>query len=194
MSDKSIIDIVQEQGGFITTGKVKGRGEYEQLRRATEDGTLTRIRQGVYVETSALANNMIDVQRIVPNGVLCLYSTFANYGLSTQVPAATCIAIDAKRKVRLPEYPLIELYYWKKENLEFGVVEKEISGYMVMITDQERTICDAVKYRNKIGLDVCGEVIDNYLKTETRNISLLHEYAGKLRVKNTLIKYLETRL
>ncbi len=194
MSDKSIIDIVQEQGGFITTGEVKGRGEYEQLRRATEDGTLTRIRQGVYVETSALANNMIDVQRIVPNGVLCLYSTFANYGLSTQVPAATCIAIDAKRKVRLPEYPLIELYYWKKENLEFGVVEKEISGYMVMITDQERTICDAVKYRNKIGLDVCGEVIDNYLKTETRNISLLHEYAGKLRVKNTLIKYLETRL
>ena len=88
MSDKSIIDIVQEQGGFITTGEVKGRGEYEQLRRATEDGTLTRIRQGVYVETSALANNMIDVQRIVPNGVLCLYSTFANYGLSTQVPAA----------------------------------------------------------------------------------------------------------
>ena len=137
---------------------------------------------------------MIDVQRIVPNGVLCLYSTFANYELSTQVPAATCIAIDAKRKVRLPEYPLIELYYWKKENLEFGVVEKEISGYMVMITDLERTICDAVKYRNKIGLDVCGEVIDNYLKTETRNISLLHEYAGKLRVKNTLIKYLETRL
>ena len=29
MSDKSIIDIVQEQGGFITTGEVKGRGEYE---------------------------------------------------------------------------------------------------------------------------------------------------------------------
>lgn len=190
----TVIDTLQQQGGFITTGEVKSRGEYEQLRRATEDGTLTRIRQGVYVETSALANNMIDVQRIVPNGVLCLYSTFANYGLSTQVPAATCIAIDAKRKVRLPEYPLIELYYWKKENLEFGVVEKEISGYMVMITDQERTICDAVKYRNKIGLDVCGEVIDNYLKTETRNISLLHEYAGKLRVKNTLIKYLETRL
>lgn len=35
---------------------------------------------------------------------------------------------------------------------------------MVRITDLERTVCDAVKYRNKIGLDVCGEVIDNYLK------------------------------
>ena len=170
------------------------RDDYEHLRRATVDGTLMRIRQGVYAETSALANNMIDVQRIVPYGVLCLYSAFAHYGLSTHVPAATCIAIDAKRKVRLPEYPPIDLYYWKKENLEFGIVQKEISGYMVLITDMERSVCDAVKYRNKIGLDVCGEVIDSYLKNENRNITLLHEYAGRLRVKNTLIKYLETRL
>ena len=194
MDRKDIIETLQKQGGFMTTSEVKSRGVYEHLRRATADGTLMRIRQGVYVETSALANNMIDVQRIVPNGVLCLYSAFAHYELSTHVPAATCIAIDAKRKVRLPEYPPIDLYYWKKENLDFGVVEKEISGYMVLITDMERTVCDAVKYRNKIGLDVCGEVIDSYLKNENRNITLLHEYAGRLRVRNTLTKYLETRL
>ena len=48
----------------------------------------------------------------------------------------------------------------------------------------ERTVYDAIKYRNKIGLDVCGEVIDNYLKRETRNISLLNEYAKRLRLLN----------
>ena len=190
----TVIDTLQQQGGFITTGEVKSRGEYEQLRRATEDGTLMRLRNGVYAEMSALANNMIDVERIVPHGVLCLYSAFAQYGLSTQVPSATCIAIEAKRKVRLPDYPPIDLYYWKKENLEFGIIKKSISGYDVLITDMERTVCDAVKYRNKIGLDVCGEVIDNYLQKENRNISQLHEYAQKLRVKNILTTYLETRL
>ena len=194
MDRSTIIDTLQQRGGFITTGEVKSRGEYEQLRRATEDGTLMRLRNGVYVEMSALPNNMIDVERIVPHGVLCLYSAFAHYDLSTQVPSATCIAIEAKRKVRLPEYPPIDLYYWKKENLEFGIIKKSISGYDVLITDMERTICDAVKYRNKIGLDVCGEVIDGYLKKENRNISLLHEYAQKLRVKNILTTYLETRL
>ena len=110
------------------------------------------------------------------------------------MPSATCIAIEAKRKVCVPDYPPIDLYYWKKENLEFGIIKKSISGYDVLITDMERTVCDAVKYRNKIGLDVCGEVIDNYLKKENRNISLLHEYAQKLRVKNILTTYLETRL
>ena len=194
MNKGSIIDTLQQQGGFITTGEVKSRGEYEQLRHAAEEGNLVRIRKWVYAETSALANNMIDVERIVPRGVLCLYSAFSHHGLSTQVPSSTCIAIDARRKVRLPDYPIIDLYYWKKEYLEFGIMQKEISGYDVLITDLERTVCDAVKYRNKIGLDVCGEVIDSYLKKDNRNISLLHEYAQILRVKNILTTYLETRL
>lgn len=90
MDRSKIIDTLKQRGGFITTGEVKSRGEYEQLRRAIEDGTLIRIRNGVYVEMSALANNMIDVERIVPHGVLCLYSAFAHYGLSMQVPSATC--------------------------------------------------------------------------------------------------------
>ena len=194
MNRNTVIDTLKQRGGFITTGEVKSRGEYEQLRHAAEEGNLVRIRKGVYAETSALANNMIDVERIVPRGVLCLYSAFSHHGLSTQVPSSTCIAIDARRKVRLPDYPIIDLYYWKKEYLEFGIMQKEISGYDVLITDLERTVCDAVKYRNKIGLDVCGEVIDSYLKKDNRNISLLHEYAQILRVKNILTTYLETRL
>lgn len=194
MRNTTIIDELQKSGGFIKANEVKTRGEYEQLRRATEEGTLLRLRNGVYAEMSALANNMVDVERIVPGGVLCLYSAFAHYGLSTQVPSSFCIAIEAKRKLRLPDYPIIDLYYWKKENLEFGITQKDLSGYVVRITDLERTVCDAVKYRNKIGLDVCGEVIDNYLKVDTRNISLLNEYAGRLRLRTILSKYLETRL
>ena len=194
MRNTTIIDELQKSGGFIKANEVKTRGEYEQLRRAAEEGTLLRLRNGVYAEMSALANNMVDVERIVPGGVLCLYSAFAHYGLSTQVPSSFCIAIEAKRKLRLPDYPIIDLYYWKKENLEFGITQKDLSGYVVRITDLERTVCDAVKYRNKIGLDVCGEVIDNYLKVDTRNISLLNEYADRLRLRTILTKYLETRL
>ena len=192
--NNSTIVVPQDRGGFIVANQAKNRSEYERLRSAVKEGTLVRIRKGIYASPSALANTIIDVERIVPHGVLCLYSAFAHYDLSTQVPAATCIAIDAKRKVCLPEFPPIDLYYWKKENLTLGVIQKEISTYSVRITDLERTVCDAVKYRNKIGLDVCGEVLDSYLKKENRNISLLHEYARQLRIESILTKYLETRL
>ena len=192
--DNSTIGVPQDCGGFIVANQTKSRSEYEQLRRAAKEGALVRIRKGIYATPASLATTIIDVESIIPYGVLCLYSAFAHYGLSTQVPAATCVAIDAKRKVSLPEYPPIDLYYWKKENLAFGVIRREISTYSVLITDLERTVCDAVKYRNKIGLDVCGEVLDSYLKKENRNISLLHKYARQLRVENILTKYLETRL
>lgn len=182
------------QGGIITTAEIPNQSDYQKIVRAKERGELIRVRHGVYAIPDALFNTMIDIDRIVPNGIVCLYNAWAYHQLSTVVPPSFCVAIEAKRKVAMPPTLPIELYYWKKENLEFGIIKKSISGYDVLITDMERTVCDAVKYRNKIGLDVCGEVIDNYLKKENRNISLLHEYAQKLRVKNILTTYLETRL
>ena len=182
------------QGGIITTAEIPNQSDYQKIVRAKERGELIRVRHGVYAVPDALFNTMIDIDRIVPNGIVCLYNAWAYHQLSTVVPPSFCVAIEAKRKVAMPPTLPIELYYWKKENLEFGIVKKNISVYEVLITDMERTVCDAVKYRNKIGLDVCGEVIDNYLKKETRNVSLLHEYAQKLRVKKILTTYLETRL
>ena len=187
-------DETYANGRYITTKELPGRMEYERLRRALQAGTLIRIRKGIYAKEEALANSMIDVERIIPDGVLCLYTAFMHYALSTQVPASICIAIEAKRKIRLPEYPTIDLYYWKKENLMFGIVQQTIADYDVRITDLERTVCDAVKYRNKIGLDVCGEILDHYLKRPDRNISVLHSYAKRLRIENVLNRYLETRL
>jgi hypothetical protein len=38
-------------------------------------------------------------------------------------------------------------------------------------------VCDAVKYRNKIGHALCSEIIQNYTKRTDRNLSRLSEYA-----------------
>ena len=113
------------------------------------------------------------------------------YQLSTTVPPAFCIAIDAKRKVRMPETLPITLYYWKAENLTFGIVQQEISGFNVRITDLERSVCDAVKYRNKIGLDICAEIIRSYVRRKDRNLSRLMDYAKRLRLEKVLNNYLE---
>lgn len=58
--------------------------------------------------------------------------------------------------------------------------------FHVRITDLERSVCDAVKYRNKLGLDVCAEVIRSYLRKPNRNLTRLQDYAQRLRVFNTL--------
>lgn len=178
-------------GGTVSTSDLSHRSEYKRLLKAKERGDMIRLRQGVYAPPEALLNTMIDVEKIIPKGIVCLYNAWAYHQLSTTVPPAFCIAIANKRKVAIPPTLPIELYYWKKENLEFGIMNAEISGYKVQITDLERSVCDAVKYRNKIGLDICAEVIRSYLKKKNRNLTRLQDYAKRLRVFNTLKNYLE---
>jgi predicted transcriptional regulator of viral defense system len=102
--------------------------------------------------------------------------------LSATVPSSFCIAINSIRKVRLNKDIPITLYYWKNEYLNFGISQQKISGYTVLMTDLERSVCDAIRYRNKIGTELCTEIIKNYIARQDRNFSRLDEYAEKLRI------------
>lgn len=181
-------------GGVISTTDISSEAEYKRIHRAAQRGELLKLRSGVYASPDALLDTMLDIERIVPGGVVCLYNAWSHYQLTTTIPSAFCVAIERKRKVVIPPSLPITLYYWKEEYLSLGVIEEILSGHTVRITNIERSVCDAVKYRNKIGLDVCAEIVRTYLRKEGRDLSLLTEYAKLLRVWSTLKGYLEIAL
>ena len=88
----------------------------------------------------------------------------------------------------------MEIHYYTDKVLNVGVSQMTIDGFSVNVYDVERCVCDAVKFRNKVGMDVCSEIINNYLERPERNISRLMDYARTLRVSATLEKYLEVKL
>ena len=191
---KSVTEIIKEHGGTVKTSQLASRAEYKRILGAVKRGSVVRIHQGVYADALTLFNNMIDVESVIPNGIVCLYNAWAHHNLSTTVPPAFYIAIEAKRKVSTNGALPVRLCYWKKENLEFGIAKYTISGFTVRMTDMERSVCDAIKYRNRIGADICAEVLRNYLNKNDRNIGKLIDYAKKLRVEKTLKNYLEIAL
>lgn len=67
-----IINKVASLGGTISTTDISHLSEYKQVLRAKERGDLIRLRHGVYAAPEVLLNTMIDVERIIPNGVVCL--------------------------------------------------------------------------------------------------------------------------
>ena len=139
----------------------------------------------------ALSGGMVDINAIIPGGVLCLYSAGHHYGMTTQIPDAYYVAIAAKRKVKVPELIDITLVYQKEELLEIGKCSDVIEGYDVLIFDRERCVCDAIKYRNKIGIDVMSEIIRSYLSYPSKNLGKLADYAKKLRVYKLISTYLD---
>lgn len=185
-----IEDIVTQQGGMISLYGKSRENAYRRVVRAEKSGKLVRVRKGVYALPYAFMDAMIDVESVVPGGVVCLYNAWAFYGLTMQNPPSFCIAVDAKRKIVFAKKQMIKLYYWNEQSLTLGVEEVEYSSHKVRMTNAERSVCDAVRYRNKIGEDLCLEIIRTYLKRPDRKIGLMMEYAKALRVAKILGNYL----
>lgn len=178
---------IKSQGGYIRAKDLKdNRPMYDQLLSEVAKGNVVRLRNGIYALPDEMAKTMADVETIVPGGILCMYSAWAYYELTTKLPPEICIAIEKKRKVTLPAYPPISLYYWSQTTFELGVVQQEIDGYKVKIYDLEKSVCDAVKFRNKIGIDISSEILKNYLKRPDKNLTRLNEYAKRMRVANII--------
>ena len=112
-----IVNKVASLGGTISTTDISHLSEYKQVLRAKERGDLIRLRHGVYAAPEALLNTMIDVERIIPNGVVCLYNAWTYHQLSTTVPPAFCIAIANKRKVVLSTRPAYRTLLLEKREL-----------------------------------------------------------------------------
>jgi predicted transcriptional regulator of viral defense system len=105
-----------KNNGYLTRKQMPDKPTYNYLLKLASEGVVERIKHGVYFYASvAKDNTMIDVEKIVPGGVLCLYSAWAYYELTVQIPQSFNIAIEKNRKVSIPDYPPITLYYWKQE-------------------------------------------------------------------------------
>lgn len=179
-----------KEKGFVSTKGLSG-WQSQQLQAAVRNGEAVRLKNGVYASAGSLADTMTDIRMIVPGGVLCLWSAWYVHNLTTRIPDAYYVAIERSRKVTLPEYPKFRLVYQSEELLDIGESRMDVQGFNVPVFDRERSVCDAVKYRNKIGTDVMAEILQSYLRRPDKNMTLLMEYAAKLRIRNTLEKYLE---
>lgn len=181
---------------FKSSAKIKkqGRAAYYKMLDDVRKGELLQVRRGVYATVEQLSGNMIDIESIVPDGILCLWSAWNIYHLTTSISQAYHVAIKRGRKLKVPDFPKIELHSCSVSILELGVCTMEIDGCRFRIYDVERSVCDAVKFRNKVGIDVCSEIISQYLNRPDRNISKLMDYAHTLRVGNILESYLQMKL
>lgn len=186
--------VLTKSGGTIRSHELQEPRTYYSINKEIKSGNVIRIKNGVYMLPEELASTMIDVERIVPGGVVCMYSAWDYYGLTTQIPDGFYIAIEKHRKVVVPDIMGIILCYWQEKYCTMGVEETEIAKHKVKIFCIEKSVCDAIKFRNKIGTEVAIEILRNYLKRKDRNISRLMDFAKQMRILSTMRQYIEMGL
>ncbi|MFD2370307.1 type IV toxin-antitoxin system AbiEi family antitoxin domain-containing protein [Brevibacillus sp. GCM10020057] len=196
---EKIQNLFERQKGFAKTKDFLNEGiSNYYIRQLETQGEIIRVKQGLYRYSKYEGNQydeFIEVSKIIPKGIICLLSALAYYELTTFSPWEYQIAIyRGAKKPSLPDYPPIKVDYFSETQYQYGIDEIEIGGNKIKIYDREKTICDIIRYREKIGIDVMKEGLRNYLKSPEKNITKLVGYAEKLRIKTVLVKYLEVLL
>ena len=104
------------------------------------------------------------------------------------------IAISKKKKVVKPDYPPTKIYYFIDDVFKAGIVEQRIGNVVVLMYEKEKPICDCIKYKNQLGMDIVKEAFCEYLKNTNRNFELLIKHAEICKVKPILKNYLEVMI
>jgi len=190
-----ILKLFKQKKGIIKLQDLLkiGVNKYHLLK-LVETGEVERLKHGIYKLSDYQTNEYFEIKNIIPNGVICLFSAWNYYELTTYMPHEFHVAIKKKSKVKLPNYPPIKLYYWDNNSLKTGSKTIKIDNSNIKFFDIEKSVCDAVKFRNKIGKDILNEILTEYLKRKDKNIDLLIKYSKILRVEKTLINYLDVLL
>ncbi len=194
--NNQILEVFGLHKGYARTKDIMDAGlHHHYLDLLFKEGKVVKIKRGLYRLASFSTEDEIEeVSRIVPDGVVCLFSAWNFYQLSDFVPPEYHVAIEKSRKVALPDYPPIKVYFWSEKYWSVGITEATIGDTTVKIYEKEKSVCDAIKFRNKIGKDVEREVLTNYLKAKDRNIDKLLRYARLLRVEAQMKTYLSILL
>jgi predicted transcriptional regulator of viral defense system len=181
MISETHIQYLFEQNNIASAQSLLEKGvSYYDINRFLEAEVLVKLKRGVYKWAKAETNQWVEMAYIVPKGVFCLQTACFYYELTTSIPSAYHVAIPDRQRVALPDYPPIKIYYWNQTSFELGVTSILVDNEPVKIYDLEKTICDTIRHRHKIGLD--------------RNLNRLDAYAKQLNIFNKVDDFIKILL
>lgn len=165
-----------------------------QVRRLVGEGRIERVGRGLYRRPGAELSerqDLAEVARRVPGGVVCLLSALRFHGLTTQNPFEVWLAIHRKAWRPRIEHPPLRLVYLSRSALDEGVEEHEVDGTPVRVFSAAKTVADCFKFRNRIGTDVAVEALREYRRLHPKGLDAVWRAAERDRVTRVMRPFLE---
>ncbi|MCL1931921.1 MAG: type IV toxin-antitoxin system AbiEi family antitoxin domain-containing protein [Treponema sp.] len=187
---KEIKQIFDEHGGMLCTRELyANKVFYNDVQRLVKDGLVEKIRYGYYQwidEDNPSEARLIN--QLFPDGILNMDTALFYYGYSDRTPNVWHLAVskDSTKSRFKIDYPFVRPYFVEPDLLNLGLTSGDIDSNPVRIYDKERTICDCLRYRNKMDREIFVKAIQGYVNDTSKNIPRMMNYAKKLRVTNTV--------
>lgn len=187
--------IFRRHGGILRMSDAIRQGVSKRTLYAMRDnGALEQLSRGLYRLASLPgleAPDLVTAASRIPNGVICLISALAFHDLTTQVPHAVDIAVAKGTETPRVDYPPLNVYWFSGKAFSEGIETPTIDGVTLRIYSAEKSVADAFKFRNKIGMEVALEALRSWRKRRGARVEDLLVQAKNCRVERVIRPYLE---
>ena len=188
--------IAKTHGGIIETKIAAQYGISKAMlyKLCTQD-KIHRIVKGQYILPDDIQDELLSISNRSEKIILSHETALFLHGISDRTPFEHTVTAPSGCIPSVSIKSECKVYYIKPELFELGKTTlKTPAGNDVTAYDLERTICDVVRSRNKLGTETFIAALKLYASSQKKNLNRLNIYAKQLRVEKVLRQYLEVLL
>lgn len=165
------------------------------LQMMVSEGKLDKVGRGIYVSIDSIEDVLYSTQAKYPKIVYSHETALYLHSLSDRTPDLYSSTVPSGYKVVGNMSNQMKFYYIDKKLHQLGVVTMLSNhGNPIKVYNVERTICDIIRSRNRIDVQLLTDALKKYTRTKYTDISLLLSYARELKIEKILKHYLEILL
>lgn len=197
MDSMQILKIIAaENGGIVETMVASQQGvSRAMLSKLCGDGHIQRIARGQYIFPDDMQDELLGISKRSRQVIFSHETALYLHGISDRTPFEHTVTVPSGSKPASFIRETCKLYYIKPPLFQLGkIMLLTPAGNCVPAYDLERTICDTVRSRNKIGTETFLAALKAYAASSKKNLNLLHSYAKEMGVEGVVRKYLEVLL
>lgn len=174
------------KNGYLNTKDVVNNNiPRTYLTKLVKEGKIERISRGVYAKKNVLVDEFVVLQSKSKNAIYSNTTALYLYGFSNRIPIKYDITINNGYNGTLQKDNNVNLFYTKKELLDLGVINYKLdSGNIIRVYDLDKTICDIIKNKKKMDVEIFNKAIREYFYSRKKNTLKLYEYAKKMNIYN----------
>ncbi len=193
---QEILNLAKQNNGIVTTAMVVAAGfSRGSLKYLTDNGSLTRASRGVYTLPEVWDDEFVNIQSRYKRGIFSLGTALFLSGLTDRTPGKYCMTFPGTYNLSGPKRDGILCSSSKEPYYSLGIAEMTTpSGNKVFAYSTERTLCDILKPRNHVDIQMVVDALKCYAGRKEKSIPLLSEYAKAVGVEKRLRAYLEVLL
>ena len=184
-----------EAHGIVRLAELRSVGvTAATVSRMERDGEVIRLARGLYQLPDApleAGHSLAEAAKRLPKGIVCLVSALAFHGLTDQLPKKVWLAIGKKDWAPRSDGMPIRVVRFTESLLAESVETHMIESVPVKVFGVAKTVADCFRHRNKIGLSVAIEGLQEALRQRKATPAEIAHQAEHGGVSTVIRPYLE---